>query len=76
MQQRLIKTKGKLITINIYYCGLCGQKREVRTTPKSPCWCRVKFPCRYMYFRYQVADFFIYCWQRFKLLFIDEWYQK
>ncbi len=65
--------KKKYITRYVYYCGLCGCRRVVRTEPQSKCWCRVKFPDKYMYFKCQVRDFFIWLWQWIRLRFVEEW---
>ena len=59
--------------LNIYKCGLCGRERHVRTKPKSKCHCRVDYPSRYMYFRYQVTGFIVWLYQQTRLLFVKEW---
>lgn len=66
--------KERIVVINIYKCTLCGRERHVRTYPKAPCWCRVKFPNKHMYFKCQIRDFFIWLWQQIHIFLLQgEW---
>ena len=59
--------------IKVYECVLCKRKRKVKEFPVSECMCRTDFPNRHMtkliyhFFRWIVADFFIFIWESIQI---------
>jgi hypothetical protein len=59
-----------------YECVLCNHVRWTYNFPKTHCFCEVEYPNQYMYFQYQVKDFFLFIYQQLKLIFRKRWRLK